>query len=406
MQALHAKSKTTWNAEPFVARISTLPARPQPYKELEAFLIREHDCAIPHGFRAYFSLSQNVDVHQDMNVAVPSIELPTQLSYLTDGDIVSFNPCQGEIRVFYRRNSRFNSLLIAQQCTNNCIMCSQPPREYEDPQLLTNAMAAIPLMHIDTPELVLTGGEPTLLKEGLLEIIHRCASYLPNTAVLVLSNGRFFTYLSFCVAVKKILHPDLTFGIPLYSDISNDHDFIVQARGAFDQTIAGMMNLARCEQRIELRVVIHRLNYDRLPEIAEFIARNLPFVSHVALMGMEPVGYAKANLNDLWIDPKDYGRLLRDTVLHLNRHCIQTSIYNHQLCVLDPSLWKFARQSISDWKNLFLPQCDTCSVRSSCGGFFSSSQDKHSAGIRPIRHSELLAFPFLSAGQHQHPQLA
>ena len=29
---------------------------------------------------------------------------------------------------------------------------------------------------------------------------------------------------------------------------------------------------------------------------------------------------------------------------------IHTSIYNHQLCVIDKSIWKFNRKSISDWK--------------------------------------------------------
>jgi hypothetical protein len=37
-----------------------------------------------------------------------------------------------------------------------------------------------------------------------------------------------------------------------------------------------------------------------------WIARNLPFVDHVALMGLENTGFAIANEALLWIDPMDY----------------------------------------------------------------------------------------------------
>jgi hypothetical protein len=46
-------------------------------------------------------------------------------------------------------------------------------------------------------------------------------------------------------------------------------------------------------------------------------------------------------------------------------------IYNLQLCVLRRNLWKYARKSISDWKNVYLPECDGCGVRQECGGFLS-----------------------------------
>ena len=100
-------------------------------------------------------------------------------------------------------------------------------------------------------------------------------------------------------------------GIPLYSDIDVKHDYVVQAKGAFDETILGLYNLARCEVPIEIRVVVHKQTYRRLPQLAEFIYRNLPFASHVALMGMEMFGYVHLNLDTLWIDPFDYQRELK-----------------------------------------------------------------------------------------------
>jgi hypothetical protein len=59
-------------------------------------------------------------------------------------------------------------------------------------------------------------------------------------------------------------------------------------------------------------------------------------------------------------------------------------LYNQQLCVLRRRLWPFAVRSISDWKNTYIPECDGCSVRQQCGGFFHSGTKRHSAFIRPI----------------------
>ena len=241
----------------------------------------------------------------------------------------------------------------------------------------------------DTAELGITGGEPTLLGDSLLQVIRTCKEYLPDTALHMLSNGRMFNYLALCRDVAAIEHPDMMIGIPLYSDISERHDFVVQADGAFDQTIRGIMNLARCQQRVEIRMVLHRETVDRLPQFARFVSRNLPFVQHVALMGLEMMGYVKMNLDSLWIDPIEYQPKLCDAVEILRQHEINVSIYNHQLCILDRRLWPVARQSISDWKNEYIEECLTCAVHDECGGFFASSSLRRSRHIRSLDESDV-----------------
>jgi hypothetical protein len=136
---------------------------------------------------------------------------------------------------------------------------------------------------------------------------------------------------------------------------------------------------------IEVRCVIHKQTFERLPQLARFIVRNLPFVSQVVLMGLEPTGFTRANLSALWIDPVDYQAELSAAVAELNRSHVRVMIYNHPLCLLKRELWPFARRSISDWKNLYLPECDCCEARSECGGFFSSASLRHSDYVRPIR---------------------
>jgi His-Xaa-Ser system radical SAM maturase HxsC len=173
-------------------------------------------------------------------------------------------------------------------------------------------------------------------------------------------------------------------GIPLYSDVDSEHDYVVQAKAAFEETVLGLHNLARYGVPVEIRVVIHQQTYRRLPQLAEFISRNFPFASHVTLMDMEMYGFVNKNLEELWIDPHDYQAELLEATETLFTSGIKVSIYNHQLCVLDQRLWPFARKSISDWKNIYLEECQACARRGECGGLFQSGTKRHSAYINPF----------------------
>jgi len=263
-------------------------------------------------------------------------------------------------------------------------MCSQPPRQVNDFDRISEHFRLIDLIDPVTRELGITGGEPTLFKEDFLRLIRYCKDRLPNTALHVLTNGRLFYYREFARKLGEIEHPDIMLGIPLYSDVDSEHDYVVQARGAFEETVLGIQNLGRYGVPVEIRVVIHKQTYRRLPMLAEFIARNFPFAAHVALMGLEMFGFVHRNFEALWVDPYDYQNELLQATQTLSLSGLNTSIYNHQLCLLDHQLWPFARKSISDWKNIYLDVCQRCDVRDECGGFFQSAAKKHSDHIRPI----------------------
>ena len=379
MIKLHARLGRRLDAEPFIARVTRDGSGHGPAKDREILFANQPGPLVP-GYRAYL-VPDGLDY--DSAAADQDIwPLPESLHHLSDGDIVRISPRLGELWVMYRRQSPFNSMLLTERCNSYCLMCSQPPKEGKDDHLVRAYLEAIPLMSPETRELGITGGEPTLLGDGLMGIMRSCGEHLPETSLHMLSNGRLFSYLSLCREIAAIDHPDLMIGIPLYSDLPYRHDFVVQADGAFDQTIRGMMNLARCGVPMEIRVVLHRQTVDRLPQLARFIARNLPFADHVALMGLEMMGFVRMNLDALWIDPVEYQPQLIEAVSHLQRHGLNVSIYNHQLCVLDRELWPVARKSISDWKNEYLGECFGCSVRDECGGFFASSSLRRSAHIR------------------------
>jgi His-Xaa-Ser system radical SAM maturase HxsC len=369
---------------PFVIRLSENPNLPAPLRARTAFLAKSTDSfPLPEGFRLYAIVANDVGAEPGSRNH-PTIVLPTAYTYLGDGDVIRISPHRRAIRVLFRRSSAHNSILLTEQCNNYCIMCSQPPKKADDSWIIDHVLRAIPLIDPDAKELMLTGGEPTLLGEDLMRILEACKSWLPRTAIHILSNGRRYADDAFARRYAEVKHPDLVVGIPLYSDLSSVHDYVVQADGAFDETIRGILNLKRLDQRVEVRVVIHKQTYDRLPQLADFLVRNLLFVDHVALMGLEITGFTRPNLKDLWIDPFDYQDQLDRAVSILAAYKMNVSIYNHQLCVLKAPLWRFARKSISDWKNEYMPECTGCTKRGDCGGFFSSARLRYSDHIRPF----------------------
>jgi len=102
-------------------------------------------------------------------------------------------------------------------------------------------------------------------------------------------------------------------------------------------------------------------------------------------MGLEITGFTRPNLGLLWIDPYEYKDVLSEAIAVLNAYGIAASVYNHQLCTVNPDVRGNYRKSISDWKNEYLDECTSCTKRDECGGLFSSSKlYKHSAHIRPF----------------------
>lgn len=366
------------NPDRVTVRLSTSAYRPNALRRSEAYLIDGDEA--PEGFGWYIEVGGSSFERQGARI----IRLPAEFSYLNDGDVVRLDPAKGAVKVLYRRNASINSFLLTERCNNYCLMCSQPPRNVQDGWIVDEILEALPLIDQDTPEIMFSGGEPTLLGDRLFELVQASKSYLPRTALHILSNGRTFADRTYSSRMGGLQHHDLMVGIPLYSDLSHVHDYVVQADGAFDETIRGILNLKEAGVPVELRVVLHKQTVPRLSQLAEFITRNLLFVDHVALMGLEMTGFTKANLDDLWIDPFDYKDDLKEAVGILRRAKIRTSIYNNQLCLMDSEIWPYAARSISDWKQEYFPQCHSCNVLDRCGGFFASASIRHSEHIKPF----------------------
>lgn len=330
-----------------------------------------------------FQLAVGRDARPD-GMTLSYVRLPAGFAELGEGDVLAIEPHSGRVWVLYRRSSRHNFFLVTERCNNYCLMCSQPPKKADDGWLIDLIAEALPLVDPATPALTFTGGEPLTEWRRFIGLLELTRDLLPDTAVHVLTNGRAFATPEVTNAWAAVDDPNLSAGIPLYAAVDSIHDYVVQAKGAFDETVLGVLRLKDRGQRVEIRVVLHAVTAPRLRETCTWIARNLPFVDHVALMGMEHTGFAIANDDKLWIDPLDYKEPLKASINVLSTAGVNVSIYNLPLCVLDPSIRPFAVQSISDWKNAYVEECEGCSARRDCAGFFSTGRPKFSRGIAAI----------------------
>lgn len=296
-----------------------------------------------------------------------------------EGDILRLT-ADGTAAVVWEAGSAQNAFLLTEACNCRCLMCPQPPKPH-DPRTLAEAHAILTLLRGRNQEaMCITGGEPTLPGDGFIAFLGRCAAEHPEAEICVLTNGKTFADREFTRRVAAVASPKATFCVSLHGDVPALHDAVAGAAGSFAATEDGIYNLALHGLRIEIRHVVTRLNYRRLPQFALHLAAYFPFCSHYALMGMELCGCAATNMAEIGIAPHEYREELARAVLTLHRRGLPVSVYNVPLCQCDARARPFARQSISSWKNIYLPPCTRCSRQSACAGFFSTSS------LLPLEH--------------------
>lgn len=326
-----------------------------------------------------------VDRPEDAPLHRPWLCLDVVGTEVRQGDVLEIQPRISKAALRYRRGGNGNVLFATERCNSYCVMCSQPPRQVEDDWRVAQLCNLTKLIDKDEVSLAISGGEPTLLGTGLNRVINACAHSLPNTSIHVLSNGRHFSDTGYAGTFTDI-HPNLSWGVPLYGSHYGLHDYVVQSAGAFAETMRGLYALHTAHQRIEIRVVLLKPVVEELKLLAEYLYRNLPFVEHIALMGVEPIGFARAHHQDVWMDPEDMGPILFESVEYLAHRGLNVSLYNLPLCALPRPLWPYAKRSISDWKQRYLPACHACSVQDQCAGVFAwVTPEWTSRAIAPIK---------------------
>ncbi len=301
---------------------------------------------------------------------------------LRDGDIVKFDG--NSLTVLWEHEGRDNAFMLTEACNCKCIMCPQPPKAHES-QLVADAHAILDLLKgVHAPSICITGGEPTLVKDDFVAILQRCVQEHPEAEIAILTNGKTFANIDFAKKVVAVANTKTMFCVSLHSDIDYINDEIVGVKSSRDATENGIYNLAQCGACIEIRHVITKKNFMRLPQFAEYIYSYFPFCFHYAFMGMEVHGDAEKNQDTIYIAPHEYKEELREAIISLYHRGLPISVYNIPLCMCHENIHKFAMQSISQWKNMFHENCGGCEAKEVCAGFFATSASVPIEHIKPL----------------------
>lgn len=282
-----------------------------------------------------------------------------------EGDICLVFPEQKSIQRLIRYNSTSNTILLTERCDQACVMCSQPPKNkvYDHFELYKEALLLAPNSMI----IGISGGEPTLHKADLIPFLIDILKSRPDLKFHILSNAQHFTNED--IPSLKALNENVLWGVPLYSHIADIHDEIVGKEGAFSQLLNGLNILFQAGSQVELRTIVLKQNYDNFSQISGFISKHISCETW-AIMQLEDIGYAKMNWDHIFVDTSLKFSVLSNALSIASKNRVNVRLYNFPKCTI-PEEWRYiACQSISDWKNKYLPSCENCSEKETCCGFF------------------------------------
>ena len=373
---------------PFIASIDFNGNRAN--KSECAYVVKNY--LVPRGYTAYI-LDSSFPKEYALNLSTyfPDASVLYGLEscdIFHDYDIIEVSET-GIIHYLYNDCTEDTVIFITNKCNSNCIMCpdSDSNRKHNIGYRKHYLEKLIDLLPSDVNHITITGGEPTLLKWDFIDILSKCKDKFENTEFLLLSNGRSFSDNEYRNAFLKVIPSMFRIGVPIYADNPIDHDAITRAPGSFNQTISALLHLQYILET-EIRIVVMRNTYKELPNIARFLTEKLPHIYTVSLMGMEILGNAAIHRDELWIDFADTVHYIEEAVQILLSAGIEAKIYNYPLCSLPHKLWSIAAKSISNYKVTYQPECESCEVKSLCGGFFNSTMHAEKISVYPIKENK------------------
>lgn len=284
-----------------------------------------------------------------------------------DGDVVMILPGQRSLHRLIRNRSLHNTFLVTEQCDQKCVMCSQPPKAHHVD--LFDPFYEAALLAPFNATIGISGGEPTLHKNRLFEFLLRVQERRPDIEFHILTNGQHFDEGD-TSALQSLDRTRVLWGVPCYSASPEIHDEIVAKHGAFEVLERNLALLGRNGHRIELRTVVLNSNATGLVDLSLYVTTHHPHIAFWAIMQLEPIGYGRQNWRREFFDSSRIFDPIAAGIDIASTRGLETVLYNFPLCTVPAQYRRFCANSISDWKQKYLPTCSVCSAINKCTGFF------------------------------------
>ena len=142
--------------------------------------------------------------------------------------------------------------------------------------------------------------------ENLFDFLEFLKRKFEKTEFLFLTNGRIFSVKKYVDLFRETAPVNSIVAIPIHGSKSEIHDAITCAENSLIQTKQGIKNLLKIGTRVEIRLVVCKLNAEDIVNITDMIVNEFPQIEYVSILAMEMTGNAYVN----W---KKYG-------FHIGRH--------------------------------------------------------------------------------------
>jgi radical SAM protein with 4Fe4S-binding SPASM domain len=178
-------------------------------------------------------------------------------------------------------------------CNNNCLFCVQADNKCKGNRSFEEIKKDLIESKKRCSGVVLTGGEVTI-RSDFFEIV-KLAKELDYETIQIQTNGRMFSSLDFC---KKTIEAGATeFSPALHGYCAEQHDFLTNSSGSFNQTVKGIKNLKSLGAYVLTNTVIVKSNYRDIPKIAKLLIKL--DVDQFQFAFVHPMGNAWKNFDNI-----------------------------------------------------------------------------------------------------------
>ena len=158
-------------------------------------------------------------------------------------------------------------LAITYGCNNKCVHCySSSPTVKRELELKKWQKILKKLFEIGVPNVLFTGGEPTL-RDDLPEMI----KYAENLGIVtgLVTNGRRLSDESF---LDKLVKAGLDYvQVTLESNRPEIHDKITGVKGSWEETVKGVKNVLKSGLYLDVNTTLNKFNVGHVDEYVDFL---------------------------------------------------------------------------------------------------------------------------------------
>jgi MoaA/NifB/PqqE/SkfB family radical SAM enzyme len=288
---------------------------------------------------------------------------------------------------------------VVRHCNHFCGFCSNPTTPYVH-TFETMKVLVDDLKKRDYFGVILTGGEPSLHPE-----LPRIARYARDQGlhVRMITNGWRLADDDFAREMAEA-------GLELVhvSVYSVRPDVEARLRGLPDtlpKAFAAVDNAHKYGIEVNINCVINRLNADHLDENIRYWMENHPFIRHFVWNNLDPsMGRAEVNQDQYTPRLADFEVSLQKALRLLHASGRTFRVEKVPLCYMTDFAWAStetrkivkgeerivhfldAKQTVrqTSWEHIYADSCESCSLRTICGGLFDRGNAYDPAELHPV----------------------